>query len=239
MKPLIRSFIMFVRQVFKDSMLVAVCLASVLSAIFIRYGVPAIEQVLCDYFQKTAILANYYLLFDLLLSIVTPYMLCFASAMVMLGEYDENLSRYLAVTPLGKRGYVLSRLVFPAAISFLLSVILMQRFSLTAWSFGMLLLTCLLSSLVSISVALLIFAVSHNRVEGMAVAKMAGLIMVGLPIPFFISGDVQYLFAPLPSFWIAKLCLEQESLLPFAFAALLSSGIWLSLLYHRFNTKLA
>lgn len=239
MKPLFRSFAMFVQQVFKDSMLIAVCIASVLSAVFIRYGVPAIEQALCSYFQKTAILADYYLLFDLLLSIVTPYMLCFASAMVMLGEYDENLSRYLAVTPVGKRGYVLSRLVFPAAISFLLSVILMYWFSLTVWSFGLLLITCLLSSLVSISVSLLIFAFSHNRVEGMAVAKMAGLIMVGLPIPFFISGGVQYLFAPLPSFWIAKLCLEQEGLLPFMLAALVSSGIWLGLLYRKFTIKLA
>lgn len=217
-------------------MLAAVCVASVLSAFFIRFGISTIEGVLCEYFQKAVILGDYYLLFDLLLSLVTPYMLCFASAMVMLAEYDENMASYLAVTPVGKRGYILSRLVFPAAISFLVSVLLMYWFSLTTWSFGMILLTCLLTSLASIAVALLLFSFSHNRVEGMAMAKLSGLLMLGLPVPFFLISNVQYLFSPLPSFWIAKFCLEQNTL--FLLPAILSSVIWIGLLYRKFDRKL-
>lgn len=236
MKSLFQSFGMFVRQVFQDSMLAAVCVTSVLSAFFIRFGIPTIEGVLCEYFQKAVILGDYYLLFDLLLSLVTPYMLCFASAMVMLAEYDENMASYLAVTPVGKRGYILSRLVFPAAISFLVSVLLMNWFSLTTWSFGMILLTCLLTSLASIAVALLLFSFSHNRVEGMAMAKLSGLLMLGLPVPFFLISNVQYLFSPLPSFWIAKFCLEQNTL--FLLPAILSSVIWIGLLYRKFDRKL-
>jgi fluoroquinolone transport system permease protein len=218
-------------------MLAAVCIATIITAFFIRFGIPAIEGILCGYFQKEAILSDYYLLFDLLLALITPYMLCFASAMMMLTEYDENMAGYLAVTPVGKRGYILSRLAFPAVIAFIISIILIHWFSLTAWSFGIILLTCLLTCLVSVAVALLLFAFSHNRVEGMAMAKLSGLLMLGLPVPFFLLSDVQYLFSPLPSFWIAKFCMVQNTI--FLLPALLSSLIWIWLLYRKFVRKIA
>jgi fluoroquinolone transport system permease protein len=218
-------------------MLVAVCIATVLTAFFIRFGVPAIEGILCGYFQKAAILADYYLLFDLLLALITPYMLCFASAMMMLTEYDENMASYLSVTPVGKRGYILSRLVLPAVIALIVSIVLIHWFSLTIWPLGIILLTCILTCLVSIAVALLLFAFSHNRVEGMAMAKLSGLLMLGLFVPFFLLPDIQYLFSPLPSFWITKFCMEQNAI--FLLPALASSLIWILLLYRKFNRKIA
>ncbi len=237
MKPLLRSFFMFVRQILKDSMLAAVCSAAVLAAFFIRFGVPAIERVLCGYFEKEVILADYYLLFDLLLALVTPYMFCFASAMMMLTEYDENIASYLAVTPVGKKGYMLSRLALPASIAFAASVILLWEFSLTTWPIGMIPLVCLLTCLSSVAVSLFLFAFSHNRVEGMAMGKLSGLLMLGLPVPFFLSSDVQYLFSPLPSFWITKLCMARNAI--FLLPALLSSLIWIWLLYRKFSRKIA
>lgn len=237
MKAFIRSFIMFVKQILKDSMLAAVCAAVVLTASFIRFGIPAAEIFLCGYFEKEVILKDYYLLFDLLLALVTPYMLCFASAMTMLTEYDENITSYLAVTPVGKKGYALSRLVFPALISFIVSILLMMWFSLTEWPFGTILLVCALTSLASLTVALFLFSFSHNRVEGLAMGKLAGLLMLGLPVPFFMQSGVQYLFSPLPSFWIAKLSLEQNAV--FLLLAVLSSLFWIWPLYRRFSRKIA
>lgn len=237
MKSLFRSFRMFIHQIFDDAMLFAVCIAPILTACFFRFGIPTIEQWMCGYFHKTAILTNYYLLFDLLLSVMTPYMFCFASSMVMLTEYDENMTGYMAVTPVGKKGYLISRLVFPAIISFFVSVLLMLCFSLTKWSLLMMLLTCFLTGILSVAVALLLFSFSHNRVEGMAVAKLSGLLMLGLPIPFFLFSNVQYLFSFLPSFWIAKLCIEQNGL--FLLPALLISFVWIWLLYKKFDQKIA
>lgn len=237
MKPLFRSFSMFVRQIVRDSMLVAICFACVLTALFVRFGVPALEGVLCGYFQKDAILLPYYLLFDLLLILITPYMLCFASAMMMLTEYDENLSGYLAVTPVGKGGYMLSRLLFPSVIAFVASLLLIEYFSLTEWPMFLLLCACVIAELSSVAVALLLFAFSHNRVEGVAMGKLSGLLMLGLFIPFFLSSDVQYLFALLPSFWLSKLCItgRVDLMLP----ALLSSALWILMLYRRFERKIA
>jgi len=237
MKPVLRSFHMFARQIFKDAMLAAIYCAIVLTAFFIRFGVPLIENFLCGYFEKEAILKDYYLLFDLLLALIAPYMLCFASAMMMLTEYDENMASYLAVTPVGKKGYILSRLAFPAVIGFIVSIVLMRWFSLTAWPLGMILPASLLSCLSSVAMALLLFAFSHNRVEGVAMGKLSGLLMLGLFIPFFLSSDVQYLFSPLPSFWLAKFCMAPNLL--FLLLAALSSLLWIWPLYRKFHRKVA
>lgn len=236
MKPLIRSFQMFIRQIAQDSMLAAVCIAPILAACFFRFGIPFAEKLLCGAFHMQTILSNYYLLFDLFLAVLAPYMVCFASALVMLTEYDENMTAYMALTPVGKRGYILSRLAFPAALSFIVSSILLPVFSLTRWQLPLVLLVCLLSSGLSMIVSLLIFSFSHNRVEGMAMAKMSGLMMLGLFVPFFLTTDAQYLCSPLPSFWIAKICREGNAL--FAVPALFTGAIWVKLLYAKFMKKL-
>jgi fluoroquinolone transport system permease protein len=238
MRPLFRCFGMFLRQVSKDSMLYAVLAAPLLAGSAFCFGLPAAESALCRYFGEASILSGYYLLFDLFLSVMTPYIICFVSSMVILAEYDENMAAYMAVTPVGKRGYIISRLVFPAVTSIFASAIVMSFFSLTTWALPDLLITCTLSSLLSIAVSLLIVAFSHNRVEGMALAKLSGIILLGLPVPFFLFSSVQYLFSLLPSFWIAKLCIDGNYLLAIP-PALFTSFLWIWALYGRFAKKLS
>lgn len=236
MKPILRSFGIFIRQITRDNMLWAVCLAPFITALLFRFGIPYVEILLCSYFEREKILADYYLLFDLMLCLMPSYMLCFASAMVMLTERDENMAGYMSVTPVGKRGYVLSRLILPAAIAFPFSIVLTYFSSLTDLNFMILSQASLLMSISSTAIALFIFSFSRNRVEGMAMAKMSGLMFAGLVMPFFVLSDAQYLVAFLPSFWVAKLCMEEKDLL--MLLALVVSLGWIVILGHRFIRKL-
>ncbi len=235
MRPLLRSFGMFLRQISGDSMLYAVCIAPLLAAFLFRFGVPKAEALLCAYLGVPAVLTGYYLLFDLFLAVLTPFLFCFASSMVILTEWDENMSGYLAVTPVGRKGYLISRFVFPAIISFFASVLLLNLFSLTAWNLTLMILICFLAGVFSISISLLVVSLSHNRVEGMAVCKLSGIMMLGLAVPFFIDSDIQYLFSILPSFWMARFCLDGSLLL--SLPALFTSLLWILLLYRRFEKK--
>ena len=228
---------MFIRQISRDSMLYAVCAAPVLAAVFFKFGIPFLERRLCAYLNVTSLLTGYYQLIDLFLAVLTPFMLSFASAMVMLTERDENMAAYMTVTPVGKRGYILSRLVLPAAIGAAVSAVLLGLFSLTRLTWTDIVLLSVLGSILSVAVALLIVAVSHNRVEGMALSKLTGLVLFGLPVPFFIFSGVQFLFAPLPSFWIGKLFYDGNIL--YVFPALVTSGLWIAVLSVRFGKKLA
>jgi fluoroquinolone transport system permease protein len=237
MKAMILSFKMLFWQVLKDGMLIAACIAPVLAACLFRFGIPVIERLLCAQFQVEAIIRPYYLLIDLMLALMTPYLFCFASAMVLLTEYDEHMSGYLAVTPIGKGGYLLSRLILPAAVAFFASLALLLCFSLTSWSLPMAVSVCFLFSLQCVDTSLLLFAFSHNRVEGMALAKAAGLMLLGLPVPFVFPEGFQYFFAPLPSFWTAKFAITPHPL--FLLAGLATALLWLYALSGKMIRKLA
>ena len=227
---------MFIFQISKDSMLYAVCIAPLLAAVAFRFGIPRIESILCIKLETSSILSGYYLLIDLFLVILTPFLFCFASSMVILTENDENIAAYLAVTPIGKKGYLISRFGFPAVISFLASVLLLKLFSLLSWPITLLITVSFLSSLSCFATCLLVVTFSHNRVEGMAVSKMSGLMMLGLFVPFFLFSKAQYLFSILPSFWIAKIGIERNY--AFILPALLTSVLWIRVLYLQYEKKL-
>ena len=236
MKALTASFKIFLVQISRDFMLYVICIVPLLVSFVFRFGVPYLDRLLSGYFQTATILSDYYLLFDLFLASITPMMFCFVSSLVILSEYDENITNYLAVTPIGKKGYLFSRLIIPAAISCAISFILVFFFSLTVWTPLMIFTVSALSGIASILFSLLIVSFSHNRVEGLAIGKFSTLLMLGLPVPFFLLSNVQYLFAFLPSFWIAKLRVENNYL--FVFPAIAVSLIWIVLFYKRFERKL-
>ncbi len=235
MSAIIRCFQIFMKQILKDSMLYMIFVAPLLAGCFFRFGIPIMETLLCEYLDKSAILSEYYLLFDLLLVTLMPFMFCFASAMVMLTELDENVIQYIAVTPIGKRGYIVSRLVIPAVISMAVSVLILIAFRLTDWNPPTLLITSLMTALMSVGMCLMIISFSHNRVEGMAIGKLTGLVMMGLPVPFFIHSNVQYVFSVLPSFWIAKVSVDKN--LFFAVPAIMLSMVWIGWMFRRFRMK--
>jgi len=236
MKPIAASFGMLVCQITMDGMLIVVCFASILASFFFRFAIPVLEGILCTYFMKPFILAPYYRLFDMVLTLLTPYMLCFATAMVMLDEYDQNMTGYLAVTPVRKSGYIVSHLVIPACISAVVSFMLVSLFHLSAWEVPVLLGSSLLACISGFTVALFLFAFSRNKVEGMAMAKLSGLILFGLPVPFFMNSNWQYLFSPLPSYWVARFC--QEGNVIFFLAALGLSLAYIPWFYGKVIRKI-
>ena len=165
MKALTASFKIFLMQISRDFMLYVICIVPLLVSFVFRFGVPYLDRLLSGYFQVVTILSDYYLLFDLFLVSITPMMLCFVSSLVILSEYDENITNYLEVTPIGKKGYLFSRLIIPAVISGAISYILVFFFSLTVWTLLMIFTVSALSGIASILFSLLIVSFSHNRVE--------------------------------------------------------------------------
>lgn len=236
MSPILKSFAMFIHQIRNDSMLVIVCFASVLAGFFFRFAIPQIEILLCRYFVLAEVLSPYYRLFDLLLIMLTPFMFCFASAMLMLEEYDVKLSSYLSVTPVGKNGYLFSRILLPSLIACFVSLLLLTIFSLTDWVVPTLIWSTLLSGFSAIIQTMLIFSYSRNKIEGMAIAKLSGLLLLGLPVPFLIHTNLRFLFSLLPSFWISTYVLTGN--IRTLFFGPLSSAILISFVYKKFLDKL-
>lgn len=228
------SFSQMLKFVRQDRMLFAAGLAPLLAGIAIHFGVLFAENSLIHFTGLPAVLAPYYGLFDIFLASITPAMLCFIAAMVMLEERDDHIDRYLFVTGLGKRGYFLSRLILPALIAFVVTAASLPLFRLTALSAGTILFLSLAETLQGINIALLIVALSSNKLEGMAVTKLSSLMMLGAAAPYFVPAPVCLCFAFLPSFWVGKAIMENR--LFYMLPSLFVAGTWILILRRKVNS---
>lgn len=230
------SFFQMIAAMRRDMMLFVSCLTPVLAGFFFRFAIPFLEAVLTGCFHIGAIISPYYRLIDLLFAMLSPVMFCFVSAMVSLEEIDEKTAVYLFITPLRKAGYLLARLYVPSGIAFLAAVILLPVFKLTRLSAMTILLLAAGGTLQGTIASLLILTVSSNKLEGMAVAKLAASAVFGGAVPFFIKSKVQYIIFPLPSFWLGKAVLENRLL--YMAPAFVLSVIWIRLLLKRYLQKI-
>lgn len=237
MKAIYICFLQMIRQLKQDAMLIIIALVPLLAGTFFRFTIPFIEKVITGYFGVDAILAPYYELVDLFLIILTPSMFNYVAAMVMLEETDDHLVSYLAVTPLGKTGYLLSRLGVIALISFLASILVSALFQLSNVNILMFICIALAGTVQGVIIALLIVTLSTNKVEGMAVGKMATFFTVGVLAPYFITGKIQYILSILPSYWMAK-AIQSNNYLALLISILLG-GLWITLLSKKFIKKIS
>lgn len=234
MKALKYSVKIFLKQMSHDNMVVILCVAPLLVALLFYFGIPALSNLLENEYNLKD-LSEYSRLFDLLLAVLTPYLFGFASAMVMLGEIDEHIVPSFYVSPLGRKGYLISRLLFPTLISTLITILIISAFNLSDLGMVLLIVISVLAAIVCLIPFLLIVTLAKNKVEGMALAKMSGLILIGLFIPFFIIDNIQYIFAFMPSFWLAKLTISSNFL--YVIPMLICSLVWLGILYAKFRKK--
>ncbi|MCC0639870.1 MULTISPECIES: ABC transporter permease [unclassified Clostridioides] len=237
MIKIINAFRQEFEQIKGDAMLFVVCISPILCGGLIKFGIPLIQNILIDSSYYKLTLEPYFLVFDLLLAFITPFMFFFVSTMVMLGEIDDNISKYLIITPIGKSGYLISRLGIPAILAFAITVILLLTFSLTKISFLLNLAISLVSLTQGIIISILIISLSSNKLEGMALTKLSGLFMLGIPAPFFILNKIQYILLFLPSFWLAKAFKDSNYI--YIFISFIVSLIWIVLLLKKFNKKIS
>jgi len=235
-KAIQAAFYMFIKNIWKDFML-AVCLfAPILMGLVFKIGVPILEKILCTYFHQASVLAPYYVLLDLLLSYMTPLMLCFAGVMVILEELDDGTAKYLLVTPLGKTGYLISRIGILSLLSIFYNLIIELIFSLSGMHWHIILVVAILNSILSIIVSMFVVAFAKNKVEGMALIKLSGFMILGLLAAFFIHTPSGYLAGILPSYWIGKLIFDDHLL--FILPCLFICALWILLLSRKFNRRI-
>lgn len=226
----------FITEIKHDFMLVACIVGPMFVGAIFKFLLPVLENVLCDYFSMEYILSPYYDVFDMILVVMTPIMLCFAGVMVILEEVDNGVMKYYAVTPVGRGGYLCSRLVIPVVVAVIYDVLLLLLFTSSHMELVMILALSVSGGLFANITSILVIAFAKNKMEGMALIKLCGILIIGIPASYFISGPVRYLFGVLPSFWMAEL-LELRNIWMFAMV-LITSGAWVGLLYGKFRRKL-
>lgn len=236
MRSIRMNFFHMLKIIMHDKMLFAAMASPVLAGIAIHFGVPFADKMLSKVIGRAAVLAPYYGLFDIFFASLTSVMLCFISAMVVLEEHDDHIDRYLFITGLGRNGYFFSRMILPAMIAWLMTVILLPLFELIRWSVTEILFLSLAGSLQGIVIALLIVTLSSNKLEGMAVTKLSSLILLGAIVPFFVPAPLDLSVFFLPSFWMGKAVAEGKPI-AMLISVLVAIG-WIICIKRQYNRKM-
>jgi fluoroquinolone transport system permease protein len=228
------------RQITRDNMLLLMIFGPILCGVIFKYGIPILEEYISERFGLGKVLVPYYLLFDTLLSYIALNLICTVSSFIILEEHDDDVAAYLFVTPIGYSGYIFTRIITPIIIAFFLSLIVMVFFNLSKLSFPLILSLIFLSMLYSAAVTLFIVSKAKNKVEGLALTKLSGIVFVGLLVPFFVNTNIQFLFGILPSFWLAKASVSYGTsfFIPSLLLGAICSIFWISIFYKKFKNKL-
>lgn len=236
MKKILLAMKPYLSEIINDFMMIACLLVPILMGLAFKIGIPLLEKFICIYFSKTEIITPYFMIFDLFVAIMTPMMFTFAGVMTVLTELDNGTAKYLCVTPIGKTGYIFSRIVIPAILAFVYSFVLLMIFSLTKLNLLMNVTVSFLSTIFGIAISLFVISFAKNKLEGMALVKLCGLLIFGIPVVYFIPDATQYLFSVLPSFWIAKIANTNNYF--FVLPAIAVSSIWICLIDMKFKKRL-
>lgn len=233
----INMFVFMIRQITKEAMMVLLLIAPFLAGAMFKYVIPMVEKYICDYFSLESCISPYYDVFDWLLAMLIGMLFAFVGGLVCLGEIDDRIVMYYSVTPGGKKGYILSRIIYPAILSGIMAVIIVPLFSIGSpdiVNYGVMIISTVLSGIVT---ALLVISISSNKVEGMAVGKLAGGFGAVVFIPLLVKGNIAYVFSPFPMFWVGKFAFEFQNGW-YILAALLLYAIWIGGLYRLFARRI-
>lgn len=236
MRATCRMFGYMVKQITQEMMMVMLAIAPILAGLFFRIGIPLLETKVLSRYGWGQVLVPYYEIFSWLLAMLTGMLFAFVGGLVVLGEIDDNVAKYIIVTPAGIKGYLGSRIIIPACLSGVVALVCVPAFSLVALSIDKIVVMVVSTVLSGIITAMLVVSISSNKVEGMAVGKLSGLFGMTFFVPFVIKKMIKYVFCAFPMFWIGEWSISGNWIDIIVAVSLF--GIWGYVLSIRFHKKL-
>lgn len=136
--------------------------------------------------------------------LVVPFLWGMLIGFLLLDQRDDGTLTALQITPLPMSHYLLYRLGAPAVLSAVTTMVLFPFAGLATLRPLPLVLLALLSAPLAPLVALLLAAFAENKVQGLAMSKASGLLMLPALAAYFLPDPWRWLAAVAPTFWTAE-----------------------------------
>jgi fluoroquinolone transport system permease protein len=225
------------RSVARDPLLRWIVIYPIMVAAIVRWGAPPLAARLLAQFQFD--LTPSYPLVSSFLLIMTPLLTGTVVGFLLLDQRDDHTLAALQVTPLTLNGYLVYRVAVPILLSALISLLVVPLAGLTPLAPGALLAAALAAAPVAPFYALFLAAFASNKVEGFALTKAGGVLLVPPLIAYLIPGAWHWAFGVVPLFWPARLlwALARGEALWWLvlLAGLAYQAVLIALLLRRFN----
>ena len=222
------------KQVFRDPIMSVLLFAPLLIIAIFKLFIVFLFPFIATKFNFDLSLYYQYLMAGIL--ILISGMLGIVIGFMMLDDKDGNIAELMAVTPLGRSGYLVNRLSFSSILCFFYSIIAIYVLNVIDIPFYTILLLSILSGVYSIIIGLLIFSGADDKVKGLTFAK--GLNMLGIFAfsDLFALNWFSILSLIFPTYWITRIIESPHSILVYLLGISIHV-IWLSYLIYRYLSK--
>lgn len=197
------------KNITRDPMLLLSSAAPVLITLVTIFGFQATATLALQTWQLD--ISPYYPQVAVFFSTIMPMMLGMVYGFILLDERDAGLITNLAVTPLGRGGYLRLRLVIPTLFSFVV-VFAFLRITAAApqLAFWQLFLAAAVLALGAPIMILFLGAFADNKVEGVALSKAYGVLLLFVVADFMISAPWALLTGISPLVWAVRALLTDS-----------------------------
>jgi fluoroquinolone transport system permease protein len=190
------------KNIHRDPLLRWFILLPVLIAAALRWGVPWLASTILNQFNFD--ITPYYVLITSFITMTMPLLVGTIIGFLLLDQRDDRTLHALAVTPLSLKGYLAYRIAAPLMISIALSIVVVRFSGMVEIGFESLLIASICAAPLAPLVALFLGAFAQNKVQGFALSKGSGIILVPPLAAWFIPLPWQLLFGISPTYWPVK-----------------------------------
>ena len=175
---------------------------------------PALMVLLLKFaFPIFNLLLNNFIVFDLysifpqisfMFLLLIPMLCGMIWSLLLVDDKDSRIMDVISVTPLGKNGYINTKLLSSIFISFILASLMyfVMNYNLS-FSIKDLFLIILLSTQ-SIYLVILVANFASNKVEAMTFSKIFSFIYIFPLISLALKSNLRYFFAIFPQYWVIE-----------------------------------
>jgi fluoroquinolone transport system permease protein len=227
-----------VRGIRRDNMLFYMAFMPLVLALIMRFGVPLIRDQLLS---RTGldIEPYYFLLMSYFMVMLSSALVGMAIGFLLLDERDNQTLLALQVSPLSMRQYVAYRIIVPVVLASVLVLVAYPIAGLGNLTFWQQVIVALTAALSAPLWMLFLGGFAANKVQGFALVKAAGFIMIFLPMfGYFVTSAWRWAFGVIPTFWPLKIYWLYEAgepvVWPYILVAVIFQLVLLVLLLRRF-----
>ncbi len=196
------------RVLLRDPFLRLMAVLPFVVALVFRMGVPAADAALAEVIDPSTFrLREYYPVISAFLLQLPGLFAGGVTGFSILEDRDEGILSAMAVTPIGRAGYLISRLLFPAVLAVAGALVVVPLAGLHRPDTVALLLAAAAAAPLAPVSALLLATLATDKVEGLAVWKLVGFLFVG-PLVLVLPPAARPAGWPLASYWATRVYLS-------------------------------
>lgn len=215
------------RSVLRDPLLRWMIMLPLAFALALRGAIPAILTYTITRFSlKIDLEPHYRPLMSYALLLIAPMLAGVVVGFLLLDLRDDGVLPALRVGPPQLKGYLLYRLALPTLVSIMLTPILFVIAGLPAGSPINLVLASIGAAPTAALYALLLGTIAQNKVQGIALMKLSGLLFILPALSRYLPAIWQFPLALVPTSWSAWLLWALQENAPTAWLSLAGSLLY-------------